>query len=81
MSFGYGALVYSPNFLQLLVITLYCQLYCIGILNAQTQLRQAFKVRGLAHKKHWRPDRQSFHTGWVLLAAALNGLYYWFNVS
>jgi hypothetical protein len=53
----------------------------IGILNAHTQLRLAFKVRGLAHKKNWRPDRQSSHTGWFQLTAALNGLYYWSNVS
>jgi hypothetical protein len=39
------------------------------------------KVRGLAHKKRWRWERQSSHTGWFLLAAALNGLYYCSNVS
>jgi hypothetical protein len=32
-------------------------------------------MRGLAHKKHWRQERQSSHIGWFLLAAALNGLY------
>jgi hypothetical protein len=55
----------------------------IGILNTHTQLTRGlgFKVRGWAHKKHWRPERQSSHTGWFLLAAPLNGLYYWFNVS
>jgi hypothetical protein len=40
-------------------------------LNAHTQQGLAFKVWGLAHKKHWRPERQSFHTGWFLLAATL----------
>jgi hypothetical protein len=34
-------------------------------------LRLAFKVLRLAHKTHWRPERQSSHTGWFLLAAAL----------
>jgi hypothetical protein len=36
---------------------------------------------GWAHKKSERPERQSSHTGWFLLAAALNGLYDWSNVN
>jgi hypothetical protein len=52
-----------------------------GILNAHTLLQLESKVRELVHKKRWRPERQSSHTGWFLLAAALNGLYYLSNVS
>jgi hypothetical protein len=48
----------------------------IGILNIHTQLRLASKVRGLGHRKHWHPERQSSHTGRFLLVVALKGLYY-----
>jgi hypothetical protein len=52
-----------------------------GILNAHALQQLGFKVLGLAHKTHWRPDRRSSHTGWFLFAAALNSLYNWSNVS
>jgi hypothetical protein len=53
----------------------------IGTLTAQTLLQLESKVRGLAHRKHWRPERQSPHIGRFLLAAVLNCPYYWSNVS
>jgi hypothetical protein len=45
-------------------------------LNAQNLLQLDSKVRGLAYRKHWRPERQSSHTGQFLLPYALNYLYY-----
>jgi hypothetical protein len=35
----------------------------VGILNAHALLQLGFKVRGLAYRIHWRPDRQFSHTG------------------
>jgi hypothetical protein len=61
--------------------TWYPERQLFGILNAHALLQLGFKVWGLAHRKHWHPERQPSHTGWFLLAAALNGLYYWSNVS
>jgi hypothetical protein len=56
--------------------TWYPERQLFGILNAHALLQVGVKVRGFAHRKHWRPDHQSSHTGWFLLAAALNGLQY-----
>jgi hypothetical protein len=53
----------------------------IGTLNAHSLLQLESKVRGMAYRIHWRPERQSSHSGRFLLAAALNCLYYWSNVS
>jgi hypothetical protein len=41
--------------------TWYTERQLFGILNAHALLQLEFKVRGLAHRKHWR--RQSSHTG------------------
>jgi hypothetical protein len=38
-------------------------------------------VRGLAHRKHWNPERQSSHTEGFLLVVVMEGLYYWSNLS
>jgi hypothetical protein len=46
----------------------------IGTMNAHTLLQLESKVRALAHKKHWRPDRQSSHTGRFILAVAMKAL-------
>jgi hypothetical protein len=43
--------------------TWYPERQLFGILNAHTLLQLESKVPGLAHKKHWRPERQSSHTG------------------
>jgi hypothetical protein len=40
-----------------------------------------WRLKWLAHRKHWHPARQSFHTGWFLLVVALDSLHYWSNVS
>jgi hypothetical protein len=61
--------------------TWYPKRQLFGTRNAHTLLQLVSEVRGLANKKRWRPERQSFHTGWFLLAAALNDLSYWSNVS
>jgi hypothetical protein len=61
--------------------TWYPERQLFGILNAHALLQLGFKVRGLAYWIHWRQDRQFSHTGWFLLAAALNCLYYWSNIS
>jgi hypothetical protein len=45
----------------------------IGTLNAHTLLKLESEVRGLAHKKHWRPERQSSHTGGFLLVVCTKG--------
>jgi hypothetical protein len=70
--------VYTGRSLQ---HTWYPERQLFGILNAHALLQLGVKVRGLAHRKHWHLDRQSSHTGWFLLAAALKGLSYWSNVS
>jgi hypothetical protein len=46
-----------------------------GTRNAHTLLQLESKVRGLVHQKHWRPERQSSHTGWFLLVVAMKALY------
>jgi hypothetical protein len=53
--------------------TWYPERQLFGILNAHNPLQLESKVQGLAYRIHWRPERQSFHTGRFLLAAAL----YW----
>jgi hypothetical protein len=61
--------------------TWYPERQLFGILNAHALLQLGFKVLGLAYWIPWRPDRQLSQTGWFLLAAALNGLLYWSNIS
>jgi hypothetical protein len=45
----------------------------IGTLNAHTLLQLESEVRGMAHKKHGHPERQSSRTGGFLLVAAMKG--------
>jgi hypothetical protein len=52
----------------------------IGTLKAHTVLQLKSKVRGLAYRTHWRPERQSSHTERFLLAAVLSS-YYFLNFS
>jgi hypothetical protein len=54
--------------------TWYPERQLIGTLNSHTQLQLDSKVRGLAYRKHWRPEHKSSQTGRFLLAAALNCL-------
>jgi hypothetical protein len=58
-----------------LLHTWYPEPQLFGILNAHTLLQLDSKVRGFAYRIHWRPERQSSHTGKFLLATALNYLY------
>jgi hypothetical protein len=60
---------------------LYPERQLFGFLNSHALLQLGFKVRGLAHRKHWHPDRQSSHTGWFLLAAALNAQCQLININ
>jgi hypothetical protein len=52
-----------------------------GILKAHILLLLESKVRRLAHRIHWNPERQCSLTGGFLLVVAMKGLYYWSNVS
>jgi hypothetical protein len=61
--------------------TWYPERQLIVTLNSHTLLQRESKVRTLAHKKHWRPGRQSSHTGRFLLAVAMKAVYYCSNVS
>jgi hypothetical protein len=61
--------------------TWYPERQLFGTRNTHTLLQLESKVRELAHKKHWRPERQPSHTGWFLLAVAMKAIYYWYNVS
>jgi hypothetical protein len=52
----------------------------IETLSAHSTLQLESKVRGLALRT-WRPELQSSHTGIFPLAAVLNYLNYWSNIS
>jgi hypothetical protein len=53
----------------------------IGILKAHVPLTLESNMQRLAHRKHWHPARQSSHTVGFLLVVAVEGLYYWSNIS